>query len=188
MIKLLEEDKANLIKLALENKIYLEGPILKMIDAEEDQAFKIYLAEAIENDQENRKKRLAITKQIQAQNTELQSKAEENDRLMVELKDAVEKAESAKKAAINDLDLVQKKTQFELIGNIVNVALYTIMGVGVITTALYAAALFWGGSQDTTLLGNTWSNLFGILLTNSFSIIGTIMGVKYAADKSEKEK
>ena len=99
MIKILDEDKANLIKLALENKIYLEGPILKMIDADEDQAFKIYLAEAIENDQENRKKRLAITKQIQAQNTELQSKAEENDRLMVELKDAVEKAESAKKGS-----------------------------------------------------------------------------------------
>jgi len=107
---------------------------------------------------------------------------------MIDLKEAVEKAESAKKAAENDLDLVQKKTQFELIGNIVNVALYTIMGVGIITTALYAAALFWGGSQDTTLLGNTWSNLFGILLTNSFSIIGTIMGVKYAAEKSEKEK
>jgi hypothetical protein len=185
MIKILDEDKAAFIRLALENKIYLEGPVLKMIDTEDDQAFKIYLAEAIENDQSNRKKRLAITKQIQAQNAELQKKAEENDSLMDELKDAVQKAEDAKKAAINDLDLVQKKTQFELIGNIVNVALYTIMGVGIITTGLYAAALFWGNTQDTTLLGNTWSNLFGILLTNSFSIIGTIMGVKYASEKGE---
>jgi hypothetical protein len=39
---------------------------------------------------------------------------------------------------------------------------------------------------DTVLLGSTWSNMFSILLTNSFSIIGTIMGVKYASEKSEK--
>jgi hypothetical protein len=36
--------------------------------------------------------------------------------------------------------------------------------------------------MDTTLLGNAWTNMFGILLTNSFSIIGTIMGVKYATE------
>ena len=40
-----------------------------------------------------------------------------------------------------------------------------------------------GKQQSETLR----SNLFGILLTNSFSIIGTIMGVKYASDNKEKE-
>ncbi len=40
--------------------------------------------------------------------------------------------------------------------------------------------------QESTFLGSTWSNMFSILLTNSFSIIGTIMGVKYASEKSEK--
>jgi len=34
---------------------------------------------------------------------------------------------------------------------------------------------------DTTVIGSTWSNIIGILLTNAFSIIGTIMGVKYAS-------
>ena len=29
------------------------------------------------------------------------------------------------------------------------------------------------------------SNMFSILLTNSFSIIGTIMGVKYASEEKE---
>jgi len=105
---------------------------------------------------------------------------------MIELKDALTQAEGAKEEALNDLDLMQKKTQFELIGNIVTVALWIIMGVGITTTALYGIALF-TGSVDTTLLGNTWSNLFGILLTNSFSIIGTIMGVKYASESSKKE-
>ena len=48
---------------------------------------------------------------------------------------------------------------------------------------MYITALLSG--VDTTLLGNAWSNMFGILLTNSFSIIGTIMGVKYATEKTE---
>ena len=34
----------------------------------------------------------------------------------------------------------------------------------------------------TQLIASTWSNIIGILLTNAFSIIGTIMGVKYASE------
>jgi predicted outer membrane lipoprotein len=30
--------------------------------------------------------------------------------------------------------------------------------------------------------------MFGILLTNAFSIIGTIMGVKYASDNTKKSE
>ena len=54
---------------------------------------------------------------------------------------AKEEALNAKKAAENDLDLVQKKSQFELIGTIVRVALYVILGVGVVTTAMYLFAI-----------------------------------------------
>lgn len=53
-----------------------------------------------------------------------------------------------------------------------------------IDNKLFIFAMLTG--RDTTLLGNTWSNMFGILLTNSFSIIGTIMGVKYASEGSGK--
>ena len=81
---------------------------------------------------------------------------------------------------LNDLDLMQKKTQFELIGRIVSMALWIIAGVGIFTTALFMFAMI--TDRDLTIIGNTWSNLFGILLTNSFSIIGTIMGVKYASE------
>ena len=184
MIKFSKEDKNQLTVLANDNNIYIEGPILKMIDAENDLVFKSYLEDATKSDQSNRRKRLEITKQIQTQNNELQKAAADNHSLMVELKDAVQKAEDAHAVAVNDLDLVQKKTQFELIGNIVNIALFVIVGVGLITTLLYVLAIF-TGSAETTLIGSTWSNLFGILLTNSFSIIGTIMGVKYASEKSE---
>ena len=186
-IKLCEEDKKQLLEIAEKRRVYLEGNIVKLIDPEEDNNFKAYLQTCQEKDTDNRKKRLEITRQVQDQNKELEEKAKENDALMIDLKDALKEAEGAKEAAVNDLDLMQKKTQFELIGNIVNVALWIIMGVGVTTTTLYGIALF-TGSVDTTLLGNTWSNLFGILLTNSFSIIGTIMGVKYASENSKKEE
>ena len=92
---------------------------------------------------------------------------------------------SLKKLAENDLDLLQKKTQFELIGNIVRISLFVIIGVGITTTGVYMVALFSG--KDTEIIASTWSNMFGILLTNSFSIIGTIMGVKYAASSKKEE-
>ena len=182
-----KEDIQQLLDLADNRRVYLEGNIIKLIKTE-DEEFKKYLEEAKEKDAETRKKRLEITRQVQDQNKELAAKAEENDALMFELKEALSQAEGAKEEALNDLDLMQKKTQFELIGNIVTVALWTIMGVGVTTTILYMVALYTkGAGADTTLIGNTWSNLLGILLTNSFSIIGTIMGVKYASENKEQK-
>lgn len=92
-------------------------------------------------------------------------------------------AEHAKEIAETDLSLLQKKTQTELMGNIVRVALWVIMGVGLLTTALYVFVMVRG--LDAKIIESTWSNLFGILLTNSFSIIGTIMGVKHATKDKE---
>ena len=93
-------------------------------------------------------------------------------------------AEHAKEVAETDLSLLQKKTQTELMGNIVRVALWVIMGVGFVTTGLYVFVLLLG--HDSKIIESTWSNLFGILLTNSFSIIGTIMGVKHATQSDKK--
>jgi hypothetical protein len=105
---------------------------------------------------------------------------------MIDLKNALTNAEKAKQHAEDDLNILQQKTQFELIGNIVQIALMVIVGVGVVVTGMYVFAMY-SQSEETTLIGSTWSNLFGILLTNSFSIIGTIMGVKYASDNQKKE-
>jgi hypothetical protein len=120
---------------------------------------------------------------IESQNSELIEWRGENERITQELHKALLSAEEAKKLAENDLDILQKKTQFELIGTIVRISLFVIIGVGVITTAVYMIALF--SDKDTAIIASTWSNMFGILLTNSFSIIGTIMGVKYASEKSK---
>jgi hypothetical protein len=189
-----KDTRDNLLELS-KKKVYLEGNILKIIQADpSDKEFQEYLNICIDKDITSRRKRLDVTKQVQNQNRELIKSQEDNQHLMDDLKNALEEAEKAKLEAVvakkeaeklrddavEDLDTLQKKAQFELIGVIVKVALVIILGVGLITTLLYAIALFSG--MDTTLLGNAWTNMFGILLTNSFSIIGTIMGVKYATE------
>jgi len=129
--------------------------------------------------------------QIELQNRELIAWKEDNERIGRELIEEMKKselarqeAENAKKNVENDLDVLQKKTQFELINTIVKSALYVIVGVGITTTILYLVAIFM--NKETQIIGSTWSNMFGILLTNAFSIVGTIMGVKYASDKKEQ--
>jgi methyl-accepting chemotaxis protein len=99
------------------------------------------------------------------------------------LKNAIE---IEKDAALNDLDIVMKKSQSELIKTIVKVALSVIIGVGVVTTMLYWMAMITG--KDTQIIGSTWSNMFSVLLTNAFSIVGTIMGIKYATQDNGKQK
>ena len=92
--------------------------------------------------------------------------------------------EIEKNSALNDLDVLMKKSQSELIKTIVVVALVVIVGVGIITTVLYWMAMVTG--KDTQIIGSTWSNMFSVLLTNAFSIVGTIMGIKYATQDNKK--
>jgi PAS domain S-box-containing protein len=99
-----------------------------------------------------------------------------------QLKDSIEKE---KDAALNDLDLVLKKSQNELIKVIVKCALAVILGVGIVTTMLYWAAII--TNKETQIIGSTWSNMFSVLLTNAFSIVGTIMGIKYATQEGSNK-
>lgn len=100
------------------------------------------------------------------------------------LKDSIE---IEKNNALNDLDVMIKKSQSELIKVIVKCALAVIIGVGVVTTILYWMAIV--SNKETQIIGSTWSNMFSVLLTNAFSIVGTIMGIKYATqDKKENKK
>ena len=131
--------------------------------------------------------------QIECQNSELLAWKQENEKIGAELVEAMKQseqarliAENAKNEAENNLDMMQKKTQFELINNIVRVALYVIIGVGFITTGIYVYSM--ALNVDTDIIGSTWSNMFGILLTNSFSIVGTILGVKYGTSPNKEEK
>lgn len=227
-MKLCKETKKDLLDLAREKDIYLEGNILKVIDLDnEDVEFIDYVKEATSRDKSVRKKRLEITKHIQIQyneltkvnseneklmsdlkislketesdkkqieekNKELTDWKEENERISIELKNALDDAENAKKEAIkakdvaeNDLDILQKKTQFELTNRIVKVALSVIIGVGIMVTAVLIFSMFNPNPQfQTNLIASTWTNLVSILVTNCFSIVGTILGVKYAKNDS----
>ena len=97
-----------------------------------------------------------------------------------------EAIEIEKNAALEDLDATLKKSQNELIKTIVKCALGVIVGVGIVTTIMYSVAIL--SSRDTQIIGSTWSNMFSVLLTNAFSIVGTIMGIKYATQDDKKEK
>jgi methyl-accepting chemotaxis protein len=99
------------------------------------------------------------------------------------LKDSIE---IEKNNALNDLDVMIKKSQSELIKVIVKCALAVIIGVGVVTTILYWMAMVTG--KETQIIGSTWSNMFSVLLTNAFSIVGTIMGIKYATQDNSSNK
>lgn len=181
-----------LLLIKKEKKISLEGNILKILQAEPgDDEFEKYLLDAIEKDKEGRRRRLEITKQVQARNLELIESEIENKKLLEELNVALENAENskseaeqAKNDALMDLDILQKKSQFELIGSIVKISLVIICGVGIITTVMYGLSII-SNSSETHVIGTAWSNMLGILLTNAFSIVGTIMGVKYASDKTK---
>jgi len=196
MIEVTKHTRDILLGVAKKRKVYIEGNFLKLLKAPDgDTEFEEYLRLCKEKDSTARRKRLQVTKQVQQQNKELVDKQKETDELMIELQQALEsakeseeeanqlrqEAEEGKDKALEDLELMQKKTQFELISTIVKVALYVIVGVGVLTTVMYGLALISG--TDTQIIGSTWSNMFGILLTNAFSIVGTIMGVKYATEK-----
>lgn len=203
-MELNKETRDYLLDLSKNKKVYLEGNILKVLTPKEgDKEFAEYLDLCKNRDTDSRKKRLQITKKVQAQNKELEAAAKENDRVNKQLSKALDEteqamqdakaaeqqaiiakaqAEKAAETALGDLDLMQKKSQFELIGTIVRVALYVIIGVGVLTTIMYGLAIM--NDKETQIIGSTWSNMFGILLTNAFSIVGTIMGVKYASEKN----
>jgi hypothetical protein len=187
-----------LLEIHKSKRVSLEGNLLKIIEAEPgDVEFSNYLADSLHKDKETRRARLDITKNVQVQNNNLLKSKVENEKLMIELQESLidleeSKAEAikakdealkAKESAENDLDIIQKKSQFELIGTIVKVALFVILGVGLITTIMYCVSLAY--NKDTQIIGSTWSNMFGILLTNAFSIVGTIMGVKYASENKK---
>ena len=178
MISFGKDIESGLISLYKSKKVALEGNLLKVIKTN-DKEFQQYLEEAKQRDNENRRKRLEITKQVQQQNKDLIDSQAEREKLMAELQVALSESEKLRDAAVEDLETLQKRTQFELVGLIVKVALGIIGTVAFLTSLLYFYVISKG--LDAKITESTWSNLFGILLTNSFSIIGTIMGVKYAS-------
>jgi hypothetical protein len=176
-----DEDKRKK-RLEMTKKIQKQNEDLVVANQENERILQ-ELQQSLSNVEESR-----LT--FEVQNRELNEWKQDNLRLTEELKNEMFKveqarivAETAKQNAENDLDLLQKKNQTELISTIVRVALYIIVGVGIVTTGVYVFTLFMG--KDTQVISAAWSNIFGILLTNAFSIVGTIMGIKYATENKQ---
>ena len=152
--------------------IYLQATYNPILDSKRNVTSVIKIATNITESINSKNKIDALTKdlQLELENSE-------------KLKDSIE---LEKNNALNDLDMLIKKSQSELIKVIVKCALAVIIGVGIVTTSLYWMAIVMG--KETQIIGSTWSNMFSVLLTNAFSIVGTIMGIKYATQDNNKEK
>jgi Fe2+ transport system protein B len=150
---------------------------------EENEKIQLELKESLEKTENSMREMESLKEEAECARLEAERLKEEADQARLEAELSKQEAINAKNVAEDDLELMQKKTQFELIGTIVKVALWVILGVGGVTTVMYLIALSTG--LDTTVIGSTWSNIIGILLTNAFSIVGTIMGVKYASEKKD---
>jgi methyl-accepting chemotaxis protein len=151
--------------------IYLQATYNPILDSKGNVTSIIKIATDITENVNSKNKIDALTKDLKI---EL-----DNSR---KLKDSIE---IEKNNALNDLDTMIKKSQSELIKIIVKCALSVIIGVGIVTTTLYWTAIMMG--KETQIIGSTWSNMFSVLLTNAFSIVGTIMGIKYATQEKEKK-
>lgn len=153
--------------------VYLQASYNPVVDSKGNITEVVKIATDITESVNNKKKIDELTKNL---TVELENS--QKLKLSIELE---------KNVALNDLDVVLKKSQNELIKIIVKCALGVIVGVGIVTTILYWAAIM--TNQDTQIIGSTWSNMFSVLLTNAFSIVGTIMGIKYATqDGSPKQQ
>lgn len=144
------------------------------------------LTKALEEAEESNKAMLCAKQEAEQALEDAQKARVDAENARVEAEKARQESELAKNSAVNDLELMQKKTQFELIGNIVKVALWVILGVGITVTIVYVVSLFAGFNTD--VVGSSWVNIMSILLTNAFSIIGTLMGMKTATDNKEQQK
>jgi methyl-accepting chemotaxis protein len=150
--------------------IYLQATYNPIFDSKGNTTNVVKIATDITESVNNKLKIEALTDELQA---ELKNSNK--------LKEAIE---IEKDNALNDLDSTIKKSQNELIKVIVKSALFVIMSVGFITTIMYSFAIL--SNKDTQIIGSTWSNMFSVLLTNAFSIVGTIMGIKYATQDNNK--
>lgn len=152
----------------------------------ENERVNSQLTRALEEAEESNQAMLVAKQEAENALEDAEKARHEAENARVEAEKARQEAEQAKNSAVNDLELMQKKTQFELIGNIVKVALWVILGVGITVTLVYVMSLFAGFNTD--VIGSSWVNIMSILLTNAFSIIGTLMGMKTMSDNKEQKQ
>ena len=92
MISFGKDIESSLVSLYKSKKIALEGNLLKVVKTQ-DKDFQDYLDEAKTKDQDTRRKRLEVTKQVQSQNKDLIDSQAEKEKLMLELKRALSESE-----------------------------------------------------------------------------------------------
>ena len=140
----IEKDKDNRRK-RLEITKQIQSKNTELVKSEkENERVNKQLKLALEKAEESNKAMLVSKHDAESALEDAQKAKIDAENARIEAEKARHEAEQAKNLAENDLELMQKKTQFELIGSIVKVALWVIMGVGGLVTAVYLIALFKG--------------------------------------------
>ena len=99
---ILSNDTAvQLLTLWKTKKVGLEGNILKVIQTK-DEEFQKYIDEAKQRDNDQRRKRLEVTKQVQSQNKDLIESQADREKLMIELQESLAQSEKLKNAELEN--------------------------------------------------------------------------------------
>ena len=159
--------------------VYLEGALLKVISKSNtlrDEDWLEYLELAHDRDDIKSKERVELTQEALNQKTELEKAHKKIKQQYELLKKEKAKVEDDVCTLEKNLKVLREKNQLKIMNNVVNICLRIIIGIGVSCSLILVFMLFFGKQSD--LVESTWSQSILLMLSNSFSIIATIQGVK----------
>lgn len=163
--------------------IYLEGALLKVLTKENklsDDDWIEYLKIANDRDENKSKERVELTHEALNQKTELERAHKKIKQQYKLLKEEKEKVEDNVCTLENDLKILREKNQLRILNHVVNICLRIIIGIGFSCSIILVVMLLFGKQSD--LIESTWSQSILLMLSNAFSIIATIQGVKSLKD------
>lgn len=166
-----------------EKGIYLEGALLKVISKSNtlrDEDWIGYLKLASERDEIKSRERVELTQEALNQKSELERAHKKIKQQYELLKTEKAKVEDDVCNLEKNLKVLREKNQLKIMNNVVNICLRIIIGIGVSCSLILIIMLICGNQSD--LVESTWSQSILLMLSNSFSIIATIQGVKSLKD------
>jgi hypothetical protein len=166
-----------------EKGIYLEGALLKVVirgNTLDDSDWIEYLKVASSRDEIKSSERVELTQEALNQKSELERAHKKIKQQYELLKKEKAKVEDDVCTLEKNLKVLREKNQLKLMNNVVNICLRIIIGIGLSCSIILVVMILFGKQSD--LVESTWSQSILLMLSNSFSIIATIQGVKSIKD------
>lgn len=124
--------------------------------------------------------------------SDFESKAEENEKLLIdlnktkhELEHALNFSENEKQRVSNELELMQATVRTSLMGIVVKISLAMICGIILLVSGLYLAEMYQGVDDDgKTILANLLSTIFVSVVSSAFAVLSTVLGLRSSNNTS----